>query len=348
MSDAVQETGQQQRQVQKPKIITIFNHKGGVGKTTLAFNLGIALAQFHNKRVLLVDLDPQANLTALALYNTNSNTFQNLYQPQGWTVYTALQPVIFRQGPVNVQSPHNLRTFPSGGVWLIPGDIRLAIFEAELPYAWTQCIAGQPGGFPVISALYELILDVANGQQCSHVLVDVGPNIGALNQTVMFASDYFIVPMCADLFSYLALDSLQRALKKWSGYWNQALSNAQNISAHLQQLRLPAGKPQFWGYFIMQFGRYGGGMAQAYQTWQNSIQSNIAQMLIQPLLQAGLAPSGANFHLGNIPNYRSLVPIAQNHNKAIFELGHPLVLGAHITMAQQAGQLFMNYAGKLP
>jgi cellulose biosynthesis protein BcsQ len=67
MSEAVQETAQQQGQVQKPKIITIFNHKGGVGKTTLAFNLGIALAKFHNKRVLLVDFDPQANLTALAL-----------------------------------------------------------------------------------------------------------------------------------------------------------------------------------------------------------------------------------------------------------------------------------------
>jgi hypothetical protein len=88
-------------------------------------------------------------------------------------------------------------------------------------------------------------------------------------------------------------------------------------------------------------------MAQAYKTWQISIQNNIAQMLIQPLLQAGLAPSNANFHLGNIPHYRSLMPKAQSHNKAIFELGHPLVRGAQINTAQQAGQLFSAYAGNL-
>jgi chromosome partitioning protein len=348
MSEAVQETAQQQGQVQKPKIITIFNHKGGVGKTTLAFNLGIALAQFHNKRVLLVDLDPQANLTALAL---DSDTCENLYQQQGWTVYTALQPVIFRKGPVNVQSPRDLRTPPSGKVWLIPGHIRLAMFEAELPYAWTQCIAGQPGGFPVISALYELILDVANRQQCSHVLVDVGPNIGALNQTVLFCSDYWILPVCADLFSYMALDSVRETLINWlKQSWTPACTQAKNM-AQLSQSSLPAGKPQLCGYVTMQFGRYGGDMAKAFKTWQNRIKGDIGQKLIQPLLEEGLAPSNVDFldfHLGDIPDYASLVPTAQSHNKAIFELGSAEVIGEHVNRAKGAGDLFEKLAGRLP
>jgi hypothetical protein len=145
----------------------------------------------------------------------------------------------------------------------------------------------------------------------------------------------------------MALDSVRQTLVNWlKQSWTPALTTAMNMRG-LLQCSLPAGKPQLWGYFIMQFGRYGGGMAQAYQTWQNRIQNDIGQMLIQPLSQEGLAPSKTNFHLGNIPDYASLVPTAQSHNKAIFELGHPLVLGAHITAAQQAGQLFSAYAGRL-
>jgi chromosome partitioning protein len=143
MGETVRECGNEM------DLVTIFNHKGGVGKTTLAFNLGLALGQL-GKRVLLADLDPQSNLTSLAL---KDEEFEDLYEHNRWTIASAFSPLISGQGDFVQDEAKNIRD----NVFLIPGDIKLIEFEGLLSSSWTESLAGMERGFRITSAIYRLL-----------------------------------------------------------------------------------------------------------------------------------------------------------------------------------------------
>src|SRR5438477_2883608 len=113
----------------RSKRIAIYNHKGGVGKTTLTVNTGAALA-LAGKRVLLVDSDPQCNLTS---YLVEDSVVDDLLDKSdsadGGTVWSALKPVVETSGEVRQIKPVEVST---KGSFLLPGDIRLSDFEVDL------------------------------------------------------------------------------------------------------------------------------------------------------------------------------------------------------------------------
>src|SRR5690348_4126849 len=119
--------------------IAFFNHKGGVGKTTMLFNSAVEMGRL-GKRVLMVDLDAQANLTAISLPDS---PLAALYPPApavgAATVAGAFAPLV--SGAGDVATPPALEVRP-GQVWLLPGDIQLSTFESILPNAWTESLAG--------------------------------------------------------------------------------------------------------------------------------------------------------------------------------------------------------------
>ncbi|HVN61915.1 MAG TPA: ParA family protein, partial [Gaiellaceae bacterium] len=124
--------------------LTIFNHKGGVGKTTLTMNLGAALSEL-GRRVLLVDSDPQCNLTS---YLVDPEVVDDLLDhsdaADGRTVWSAVKPLSEALGGVTKVEP-----IESGieGVYLVPGDIRLSEFESDLNEFWAQCLQRKARGF---------------------------------------------------------------------------------------------------------------------------------------------------------------------------------------------------------
>src|SRR4051812_41188442 len=99
--------------------IAFFNHKGGVGKTTMLFNTAIELGRI-GKRVLMIDYDAQANLSAVSL---SDEQVEKLYAPNvdGLTVAHAFAPLVSAQGDVDPPQAAEIR---SDQVWLVPGDIR--------------------------------------------------------------------------------------------------------------------------------------------------------------------------------------------------------------------------------
>lgn len=117
------------KSIARQKNICLFNHKGGVGKTTLTFNIASALADLGN-RVLLVDSDPQCNLTALLIA---SDVLDDLLDKSdtadGETLWTALKPVVEGKGSFKICPPISLA---HKNLFLLPGDIRLSDFENEL------------------------------------------------------------------------------------------------------------------------------------------------------------------------------------------------------------------------
>lgn len=184
--------------------MVLFNHKGGVGKTLMTANLACALASL-GKSVLLVDADPQCNLTSFFVEDgVVDSLLERSDSSDGQTVWTAVKPIVEATGDAQVIVPVELRP----KLALLPGDIRLAEFEEELPALWAECFQRKPRGFRGSTGLSALASDVAADRNADYIIYDCGPNIGALNRIVLLDADYFVVPAACDLFSLRAIKTL--------------------------------------------------------------------------------------------------------------------------------------------
>ncbi|MBM4518009.1 AAA family ATPase [Rhodococcus hoagii] len=300
------------------RIISMFNHKGGVGKTTTLFNCAIEMGRL-GKRVLMVDLDAQANLTAVSISETALDELYRDGSPS-MTVADALAPLVSGSGDILDPGAISIR---SNHVWLLAGDIRLSQFEGIMPQGWTEALAGNERGFRVTTAPLRMIEQVADNLDVDYVLVDLGPNVGPLNRAVLLASDYIMIPMSADLFSLRALPSVGASLTTWIKQWSTALTVAPTVT-----FNLPEGKPKVLGHVSQQFGIYNGTPTKSFRQWIDKIPKVVEDGLLIPLdafsdssgtpLSAVVRAHGSS--MGVLKNYHSLVPYAQTQRKAIFEL----------------------------
>src|SRR5687767_14213177 len=116
-----------------PRIIALFNHKGGVSKTTTTFNLGWALAD-RGYRVLLVDADPQCNLTGMVLAFSGLQDFAKFYKRKpNANLYDAVKPA-FAGSPERLQ-PADVTESERKNLFLLAGHLDIALFEPELSMA---------------------------------------------------------------------------------------------------------------------------------------------------------------------------------------------------------------------
>jgi MinD-like ATPase involved in chromosome partitioning or flagellar assembly len=124
------------------KSVAFFNHKGGVGKTRMLVNI-TAETRRMSKMVLLVDLDAQANLTAIA---RQDHKLEELYAPiaNGATAAPAFAPIVSGSGDMLLPEAIEIR---GERVWLLPGNIKLSRFGELLPSSWTEELAGNVDGF---------------------------------------------------------------------------------------------------------------------------------------------------------------------------------------------------------
>lgn len=329
------------------QIIAFFNHKGGVGKTTMLFNTAIEMGRL-GKRVLMVDLDAQANLTAISLQDDD---LTRLYDPtaDALTVAHAFAPLVSGSGDVEAPEAAVVR---DGKVWLVPGDIRLSEFEAIMPGAWTDALAGNERGFRVTSAPHRLITELADAVDADYAFVDLGPNVGALNRAVLLGSDYLIIPMASDLFSIRALPSVGSSLETWVRQW----ITAQSVAPTGLTFPLLAGKPKILGYVSQQFNVYRGEATMAFSKWIDMIPLELEQGLLTPLnaysdergstLAEPALSSGPA--VGDLKNFHSLVPHAQTLRQAIFELqADNVIRGNQITRARQSEEQFRELCSNI-
>jgi cellulose biosynthesis protein BcsQ len=320
--------------------IAFFNNKGGVGKTTLAIHIGYMLEKL-GKRVLFVDLDPQCNLTA---HIFDEDIIDNAWSDDGNSVYKAVEPIVSGSGDVQLFDPLKVN---GRNIWLYPGDLMLSDYEGLLAEAWVQVLAGQERGFRASSALTRLVNNFANNNAIDYVIVDVGPNFGALNRVILLDCDNIIIPMVPDLFSLRGSQNLGRVLAQWIEQYKNASQRARSID-----FDIPKGTPKFSGYVLQQFNNYRKRKTKAWEDFADLIPEHIQKYVISPLVTIENTPGEhvkemENYHFGDFKNYHSLIPMAQAALKPIFELtSKDGVVGAHHDYVKACRNEFKEMATK--
>lgn len=322
--------------------LALFNHKGGVGKTTLTVNIADALADL-GKTVLLVDADPQCNLSAFYLEEKviddllgESNDTDN-----GNTIWSAIKPVVFGTGAA--------RQIPLLAVgtqqYLVPGDVLLADYEEELPSAWTDSFARKERGYNVTCALSDAVEQLAERAKADLVMYDVGPNVGALNRVILLDSDFFVTPVAADLFSLRALTTVGHAIGKWVKDWKTIRSLAEEKSA-----RLLDGAPKYLGYITSAF-KVSSGLrkAQPHTYWEAKIAPRVTKRVVDVLKALGdpaLTPMAPDNKVGDVKHFHSLAPSAQEKGLPIGKLRGSVNSG-HYPQVDEAAAEFRKLAKEI-
>lgn len=290
--------------------LSIFNHKGGVGKTTLTVNLASALAGL-GKRVLLVDSDPQGNLTSYLIEETVVNDLLDQSDgPNGNTVWSAVKPVTEGTGEPKLIEP--IERYE--GLFLLPGDIRLAEFEAQLSSFWAECFQRRIRGFRGTTALSFVVDQLAKQVNADIVFYDSGPNIGALNRVILLDCDYFAIPAAADLFSLRAIKTLGHTLAQWITEWRTISELAPDA------LYLLPGRPKLLGYIPQRFKVYGGRPAADYATVFPRIERAVQEDVFAVLrsLDTGLvAAASPPLRIGEIKEFGALANASQQQGVPI-------------------------------
>jgi chromosome partitioning protein len=315
-------------------VIAFFNNKGGVGKTSLVYHLAWMFRD-QRRRLLVADLDPQANLTAAFLDDERlEQLWPDRFHPT--TIFGAVEPLLRGTGDI-VDKPYVEGV--SGGLGLVPGDLALAQFEDELSQQWPRCLDGQERAFRVMSAFWRVLQRAASTHGAEFVLIDLGPNLGAINRAALVASDYLAIPLVPDLFSLQGLKNLGPMIRKWRLEWAARLSHNPDPS-----LDLPAGQIQPVGYIIMQHAERLSRPVRAYERWANRIPEDYSrEVLGQP---PGTDPD-ANL-LARVKHYRSLMPMAQEARKPMFHLtSADGAIGAHTRAVAEARDNFAKLAAEL-
>lgn len=318
------------------KTIAFFNNKGGVGKTALVYHLAWMFAD-HGHRVLAADLDPQANLSTMFLDEQRLETFW----PEGdsrHTVLGAIRPLL--EGEGSIETPF---VEENDNIGLLVGDLALSGFEDELSQQWPRCLDGNKRAFRVVGAFAEVIQRGAAEHEADLALVDVGPNLGAINRAAMIAADYVIVPLGPDLFSLKGLQNLGPTLRNWRREWQERLlKKPEGIEA-------APGDMAPLGYVVMQHAVRLDRPVHAFGKWMKRIPTTYRESVLgHRKTPEGLETAHDSECLSTLKDYRSLMPMAQEARKPMFHL-KPAdgAIGAHVQAVQNCYRDFRSLAATI-
>jgi cellulose biosynthesis protein BcsQ len=320
-------------------VLTFFNNKGGVGKTSLVYHLAWMFSEM-GKRVVAIDLDPQANLTSAFLPESELEALWDLDNPgKADTIYQCVRPLT-EVGDIAAPQTKQI----TQRLFLVPGDLGLAGFEDFLSQEWPNSLGSgtlyRP--FRVLSAFWQVSQLAAEKHSADLILADVGPNLGAINRSALIGSDHVVIPLAADLFSLQGLRNLGPTLRAWRSDWQKRLANWADPA-----FGLPIGSMQPAGYIVQQHTERLSRPVKAYNKWAARIPSVYRSSVL------GIPPQDISLELdeyclARLKHYRSLVPMAQEVRKPIFQLtAADGAIGSHSYAVAEAFGHFRTLALKI-
>ena len=303
--------------------IALFNHKGGVSKTTTTFNLGWQLASM-GKRVLIVDGDPQSNLTGLVLGYRGPSELGDFYTDEpDRNLKSGLAPA-FESKPVPIKAIECFPVAGRDGLFLLPGHIGLSEYEVTLGIAQElsgsiQTLQNLPGSIP------DLLSKTAQLMEADYLIIDMNPSLSAFNQNLLMTSNFFVVPTTPDYYSVMAINSLAKVIPAWHDWSKKAQSFPVLQNATYP---FPSTEPKFLGTIIQNYRPRGGDPARGFQKWIDQINTQVSEGLFPALQRIDMTLPGdayqragmEHYCLASIPDFNSLIAKSQESQTPVWDL----------------------------
>ena len=305
-----------ERKFARSKKLVLCNNKGGVGKSTLAFNLACGFAAKGYKTVL-VDLDPQCNLTLLAL---GEDYFEGEKPLPKNSIYEVLKPKIEGRGDIDLSlKPTQIRDH----LFLVPGDLNLTLFEDLIGDGITHATAGQARGYSDTSAIDRYLNEVGSSMLVDIFVIDTSPSLGALNRVILLGCEYFIVPLVPDSFSVQGVENLGNVFERWKKHWRNT-AGAAAVSGDIASSHVLRGDALFLGYIINNFNVYGHKIVSRQEAWLTRIPQRVQQFLSNKHGRNGLVEISWKAALGHIQDGGQLPAICHSKHLAFRELNNSI------------------------
>ena len=328
--------------MQNPILISLFNHKGGVSKTTTTFNLGWVLADMGIK-TLIVDTDPQCNLTAYVLGFQESQSLEDFYsKKENEDIYSILNPIITGQNlQIKAVKPCDIL---NDNLKLVAGNLQMSEVDIQIGFGLSaSAVASFAKQF--VGALNAVIREIARVNKCELVLIDMSPSSGAMNRSILMSSDYFLVPTSPDFFSYQAIQNLGKMFISWENVFQQFRDSSETNP-------LPETPPKLLGIISQKYRTYTPKkkkflekipvigeaklderkkrIASVYQAWVDKIQKASDSILSKELKSKNMVidrnlftshiQNELPYNLISIGDFNSLIALSQENQKPIFAL----------------------------
>lgn len=189
--------------IHNAKVISFINMKGGVGKTTLAINIGYTMVEEYNKNVLLIDMDPQFNASQALMTKFRTIQEYSKLRDKNKTIASVLTSSGNSLVSNDIDNHNdniiiNLKENKGKRLDLVPGDLSLTSYESA------------SRGSEKLLAKY--LNDLKKNKTYDYVIIDTPATYSIYSQASLYASNYYIVPISPDIFSTLGYDLLQKAL----------------------------------------------------------------------------------------------------------------------------------------
>ncbi|WP_170688282.1 ParA family protein [Escherichia coli] len=315
------------------KSICFFNHKGGVSKTTTTFNLGWALAD-EGKKVLMVDLDSQCNLTGMVLgYEKIDEGLDSFYSSRD---NLTLGPIV--EYLINGGQPEAYLEKETGKLHptlhenrlLLPGHLDVSDLDSQISVS-LKIAAGIPATRNIPGNLPKILQLIAMKNNIDYILYDLSPNVGGLNEVVLMSSDYFIVPVAPDFFCWQAIRSLSKNIPRW--HKELALFKENNDGNSSQSIK---NAPQFLGMIQQRYRPRKGAPVKSFEKWMAAIRDAVDSILVPNLekitciiprdkVQHAINKTTVSgdlsaYDLAHISDFNSLIAISQQLATPVFSI----------------------------
>jgi cellulose biosynthesis protein BcsQ len=322
------------------KSISIFNNKGGVGKTTLTFHLGHALAEMGH-RTLLVDLDPQCNLTIFGMDEERLHKiwltedafiddFQGARQkctPQQFdallaeprSVHFLVKPAEDGAADIGKLSP----PFPlATNLDLIPGRLTMHLYEDKVASRWSEVYQGDPLAIRTVTKFRDLAESYARQHGYEFVIMDTSPSLGALNKVIISTTDGFLIPCMPDMFSLYGVRNIGNAL----AVWKKQFDTIYHLLSTEKRKAFPANYVKLLGFTIYNAKKYSGSkpwqLATAHYNYAKQIPDAI-KAFIRPEIRDSLTDDVLSSPVGEISimhTHNTLPSMAQSYHVPMWKV----------------------------
>ncbi|AZI88490.1 ParA family protein [Kosakonia sp. CCTCC M2018092] len=306
------------------KIITLYNHKGGVSKTTTTFNLCSYLAG-KGKRVLMVDADPQCNLTEISMarqikeLDEESAKLKEIKELPGTNILEILNQRI-KGDSAFIDLDKVTVCNINKNLDLIRGSVDLSSIEDDLAESHVQRLSQRTNLMRTYIAVGDFLVRIADKHKYDYVFVDVGPSSGALTRSFFLACDAFFIPVAPDRFNVQAISTLSHIIDRWIKEHRQAVQTYLELGLPIRH-----GNPAFLGCIVQAFKKFAGVAKPGYQMWMDRIPLEVEKKIKLVIDEDKYLPefeqkSHSQSVVIKIPDFNQLAPLMQEVGKAVFNI----------------------------